>query len=144
MPYKIQMFKMEEEIIWKGSPSQWTNFGLFVSCIFILPIPFAIWQYLKTKNRVFTITSERVIETTGVFSKTTDEVELYRVKDLKLEQPFFLRLVQLSNIRMNTSDKTHALVLIPGIVKGHDIKEKLRKVIETRRDLKGVRETDFE
>lgn len=135
---------MEEELIWKGSPSQWTNFGLFVSCIFILPIPFAIWQYLKTKNRVFTITNERVIETSGVFSKTTDELELYRVKDLKLEQPFFLRLVKLSNIRMNTSDKTHAVVLIPAIVKGHDVKEQLRKVIEIRRDLKGVRETDFE
>ena len=85
---------MEEALIWKGSPSQWTNFGLFVSCILILPIPFAFWQYLKTKNRVFTITDERIIETTGVFSKSTDELELYRVKDLKWEQPFFLRLVE--------------------------------------------------
>jgi uncharacterized membrane protein YdbT with pleckstrin-like domain len=135
---------MEEEIIWKGSPSQWTNVGLFISCILIVPIPFALWAYLKTKNRVFTITSERVIKTTGVFSKTTDEMELYRVKDLKVLQPFSLRLVNLSNIVMNTSDRTHSVVVIPAIVNGMDVKEQLRKAVEARRDLKKVRETDFE
>jgi uncharacterized membrane protein YdbT with pleckstrin-like domain len=135
---------MEERIIWKGSPSQWMNFWDFVSCILILPIPFVFWKYLKTKNRIFTITNERVIERNGVFSKVTDEVELYRVKDLKLEQPFLLRLVKLSNIVMNTSDRTHSILLIPAISNGEEIREQLRKAIEERRDLKGVKETDFE
>ena len=135
---------MEERIIWKGSPSQWINFWVFVSCIFILPIPIAIWKYLYTKYRIFTITNERITETTGIFSKTTDELELYRVKDLRLEQPFLLRLVKLSNIILNTSDRTHSVVFIPAIAHGNEIREQLRKAIEERRDLKGVKETDFE
>lgn len=135
---------MEERIIWKGSPSQWINFWVFVSCIFILPIPIAIWKYLYTKFRIITITNERITETTGVFSKTTDELELYRVKDQRLEQPFLLRLVKLSNIILNTSDKTNSVVIIPAIANGNEIREQLRKAIEERRDLKGVKETDFE
>jgi uncharacterized membrane protein YdbT with pleckstrin-like domain len=109
-----------------------------------LPIPVAIWKYLYTKYRIFTITNERITETTGVFSKTTDELELYRVKDLRLEQPFLLRLVKLSNIILNTSDRTHSVVFIPAIAHGNEIREQLRKAIEERRDLKGVKETDFE
>jgi len=135
---------MEEKIIWKGTPSQWINFGAFISCIFIIPIPFVFWKWLKTKFWIFEITNERIIETTGVLSKTTNELELYRVKDIKLDQPIFLRFVKLSNIKMITSDRTNPIILIPAIPHGRELKEQLRKAIETRRDKKRVRETDFE
>ncbi|NQY09727.1 MAG: PH domain-containing protein [Flavobacteriales bacterium] len=135
---------MEEKVIWQGSPSQWMNFAAFVSCILIIPIPFVFWKWLKTKFWKFEITNERLTETTGVLSKSTDELELYRVKDIKLDQPFLLRLVGLSNIRMATSDRTHPVVLIPAISGGKELREQLRKAVEDRRDKKKVRETDFE
>jgi uncharacterized membrane protein YdbT with pleckstrin-like domain len=135
---------MEEKTIWKGNPSQWINFGAFVSCIFVITIPFVIWKWLKTKHWLFEITNEQIIETTGVFTKTINELELYLVKDLQLEQPFLLRFMKLSNIKMNTSDKSHPIFLIPAIPNGNEIKEQLRTAIEERRDLKGVKETDFE
>ncbi len=134
----------EETILWKGTPSQWINFMAFISCILIITIPFVFWIWLKTRNRKFEITNERIIETNGVFSRKTSELELYRVKDLQLEEPFFLRLVKLSNIQMLTSDRTNPVYSIPGIPNGVVLKEKLRKAIEHRRDVKRVRETDFE
>jgi len=139
---------MEEKEIWKGSPSQWTNFGTYVFCILfiwlVIPIFIALWRFLLVKTWKIEITDQRLIEEKGVLSKKTDELELYRVKDIRLEQPFFLRLVGLSNIILATSDRTHSIVKIPAIKDGKNLREKLRVAIDARRDKKKVRETDFE
>jgi uncharacterized membrane protein YdbT with pleckstrin-like domain len=139
---------MEEKEIWLGSPSQWTNFNIYVFCgLFcwlVFPIFIALWRFLTVKTWKIKITDQRLIEEKGVLSKKTDELELYRVKDIRFEQPFFLRLVGLSNIVLATSDRTHAIVIIPAIKDGKNLREKLRVAIDVRRDQKKVRETDFE
>lgn len=139
---------MEEKEIWKGSPSQWINFGTYVVCILfswlVIPIFIALWKFLVVKTWKIEITNQRLITEKGVLSKTTDELELYRVKDLRLHEPFLLRLVGLSNIILVTSDRTNPMVIIPSIADGKNIREKLRLAVEARRDKKGVRETDFE
>ena len=109
-----------------------------------IPIFIAIWRFLVVKTWKIEITDQRLIEEKGVLSKTTDELELFRVKDIRLDQPFFLRLVGLSNIILVTSDRTHSIVRIPAIADGKNLKEKLRVAIDERRDKKRVRETDFE
>jgi membrane protein YdbS with pleckstrin-like domain len=139
---------MQEKIIWEGSPSQWTNFDTYVLCFFfswlVIPIFIALWQYLVVKLWKIEVTDQRIIEIKGVLSKTTDELEHYRVKDIRLEEPFFLRLVGLSNIVLNTSDRTHPRVRIPAIQNGKALREELRIAVDIRRDKKRVRETDFE
>ena len=139
---------MEEKKIWKGSPSQWTNFGTYVFCILfsllVIPILIALWRFLVVKNWKIEITDQRLIEEKGVLSKTTDELELFRVKDIRLDQPFFLRLVGLSNVILETSDRSHSIVKIPAIKDGKNLREQLRTAVDLRRDKKRVRETDFE
>lgn len=138
---------MEENKIWEGNPSQWSNFGTLFICALtfwlVIPIFIAIWKILDVKFWKFEITDQRIIVEKGILSKTTNELELYRVKDLKLEQPFLLRLVGLSNLLLVTSDKTHSLKKIPAIPNGKDIREELRISVEKRRDEKRVREIDF-
>ncbi len=34
----------EERIEWSGHPSQWQNFWWYLSCLMVLPIPYAIWK----------------------------------------------------------------------------------------------------
>ena len=139
---------MEEKNIWKGNPSQWTNFGTYLMCLLlfwlIIPVFIALWEFLIVKTWKIEITDQRLIEEKGVLSKTTNELELFRVKDIRLEQPFFLRLVGLSNIILITSDRTHSIVRIPAIADGKNLREKLRVAVDARRDKKRVRETDFE
>ena len=92
----------------------------------------AIWKYLVIKTWDIRITDQRIIEEKGVLSKTTDELELYRVKDIRLEQPFLLRLVKLSNIVLVTSDRTHPIIIIPAIENGKQLREDLRAVFNTQ------------
>ena len=139
----------KEETIWEGNPSHWTSFPFyFISVLFIpllgIGLIMGIWRYLTIKYWKITITNQRIIEEKGVLSKTTNELELFRVKDLKLDQPFFLRIVGLSNIILLTSDRTNKRYLIEGVDNGKELREKLRVSVEKRRDEKKVREVDFE
>ena len=139
---------MSEKLIVKGSPSQITNFGYYILC---LPLAFVgigfimfLVRFLKTKYTKYEITEERITEITGVFSRNTDETELYRVKDIRLEEPFFLRMFGLSTILLVTSDKTSPIIKLSGVKNGTSLRKTLRDAVEVRRDIKGVRERDFE
>lgn len=139
---------LEELTIWKGRPSQWLNFGTFLLClifgILILPLFYGLWRYLVIRTWSFEITTERVKLKRGVFSVQMDELELYRVKDIRLLQPLLLRIVGLSTIVLITSDKSTPTLIIPAIANGNYLREKFRMAVDQRRDIKGVKERDFE
>jgi uncharacterized membrane protein YdbT with pleckstrin-like domain len=139
---------MAEEIVWRGTSSQWKNFGLYLLCgLFgwlIVPIFIALAHYLKTKCKIYELTSERLKTTEGVFSKVTETLELYRVKDLEMRQPFLYRLVGVENIQINTSDLTTPFVLVEAIPSSVGFGDKLRNQVEIIRQQKRVRELDIE
>jgi uncharacterized membrane protein YdbT with pleckstrin-like domain len=137
----------EELLIWEGHPSQWTNFSTFLFCgllcWLVVPIFVALWRWLETRSYVYRITSERVIITQGVLSKRTDQLELYRVKDTTLLEPFWLRLVSLGNVLLTTSDRITPELQITAVPEAAELREQLRRHIERLRTLKGIREMDL-
>jgi uncharacterized membrane protein YdbT with pleckstrin-like domain len=139
---------MAEETIWHGTSSQLKNLGLFILaglfCWLIVPIFIALTRYLQTKNNVFELTTERVKMTEGIFSKVTETLELYRVKDIEVRQPFIYRMLGLENIAVNTSDLSSPVIVLEGIPTKVGLADKLRNQVETIRAQKKVRELDIE
>lgn len=133
---------MQEQTVWEGTSSQWTNFGWFVACLLVLPIPWAIVRWLQTRCRRYTLTTERLRLTSGVLSRRTDDLELYRVKDHALEQPMVLRMLGLGNVVLFTSDASTPQVVLPAIHNPVAVRDLIRKHVEERRAAKGVREMD--
>jgi uncharacterized membrane protein YdbT with pleckstrin-like domain len=103
-----------------------------------------LWKWLVVKNTKYELTTERLRMRHGVLNKKTDELELYRVRDYKLDQPFFLRIFSLGNIILQTSDKSHPHIVLEAIPNGEDLREQLRTYVEACRTRKGVRELDIE
>ena len=134
----------DERIEWTGHPSQWQNLGWFVLCVLVLPIPFALWKWLETRSTVYTLTDQRLKFTRGVFSKTTEDLELYRVRDTKFQQGLFERLVGLGNIELYSTDETSPTIKLPYIAEAETVREKIRALVEARRDAKRVRYLDAE
>ena len=138
----------EEKDIWSGSPSQVVNLasfiilGLFFWLVF--PLLIILWKWLVTKTTKYELTTERLRTRCGVLNKKTDELELYRIRDYKLEQPFFLRLFSLGNIVLETSDRSHPQVVIKAIPNGEQLREQIRTHVEACRTSKRVREVDFQ
>ena len=137
-----------EEIVWRGTSSQWKNFGVYLLCGFlcwlIVPVFFALVYYLQTRCKVFELTTQRLKITSGVFTKVTETLELYRVKDIETRQPFFSRLVGIENVQMNTSDASSPFVLIEAVPSSVGFADKLRNQVEIIRQQKRVREIDIE
>jgi len=153
----------EENMYWKDSSSQWLNLwpfagsialavaiivgGLFFPLAFaalVFPIGYAVWKYLVVRCRVFELTNERLRITSGVINQKIDEIELYRVKDTAMIRPWWMRITGLASISMETSDRTLPNLVIPAIHNGVEVREALRKKVETQRDKKRVREMDFD
>ena len=140
--------RMAEETIWRGTASQLKNLGCFILCFLfcwlIVPIFIGLRRYLETKNQVFELTNERLKMTEGIFSKVTETLELYRVKDIEVLQPFIYRIVGLENIKVNTSDLSSPVILIDGVPQKIGLADKLRNQVEIIRAQKNVRELDIE
>ena len=159
-----------ESDVWQGTPSQVLNLGAFsialislgltyplslvvdiaspagiaLAVVLVLPLFRALWKWLVVKNIRYELTSQRLKTHTGVFNKTMDEIELYRVRDYRHDRPFFLRLFALGNIVLTTSDKTDQTILMRAIRNGEDVRESIRNSVEELRERKQVREIDFE
>jgi uncharacterized membrane protein YdbT with pleckstrin-like domain len=135
---------MAEKPLWTGTASQLKNLGAFLLCVFILPIPWALWKWLTVKCRVFELTSERLLITSGILSKTTESLELYRIRDLQVTQPFFQRLFGLQTLHLITSDATTPEVVLDHLPAEAGLAALFREHIESCRMAKRVREIDIE
>src|SRR5215469_4250634 len=137
-----------EEIVWRGTSSQWKNFGAYFLCSLFcwlaVPIFFALARYLQTRCKIFELTTQRFKTTSGVFTKTTETLELYRVKDIETRQPFLSRLVGIENVQMTTSDASSPIVLVDAVPSSVGFADKLRNQVEIIRQQKRVREIDVE
>jgi uncharacterized membrane protein YdbT with pleckstrin-like domain len=152
---------MEKEIIYEGSPSPKIDLGTYIycgaACLFLviidisigevlfsfgLPIPIiiAVIQYMKTKHERTTITNKDIISEHGVLSKTTDELLLKRVTDVRMSEPFWHRILGLSTITVSTTDVTDGKLKLRGIPNGKQLWHQLRDAVAEER--KNVQEQE--
>jgi uncharacterized membrane protein YdbT with pleckstrin-like domain len=104
---------------------------------------YMFYHWLLVKSHKYKITTQRIFNTTGIFSKKTDALELYRVKDLDVIEPFTLRIFKLGNIEIDSADESSSKFYLRAIPKPKELMDKIRTHVELRRDLKRIRGVDF-
>lgn len=136
-----------ELLVWLSTKT-YISYGIYkvilsLSIVFtVTPLLFIFWRWLSTRMTVTEITSQRIINRSGVLNRNVDEVELYRVKDYRIEKPLKLGMFGLSNIVMVTSDRLNPTITISAVRGGEKLRDAIRSVVESRRAEKGVREID--
>lgn len=158
----------EEQIIFRGSPSVLTRFGpLFLATLVMaasiagalllnvqyiwllwvlagLALLYILGVIVVVRSHQYEVTNERVRFRKGILTKRTDELELYRVNDTTLIEPFTLRMFGLGTIEFRTADTTTPILHIEAIHGARKLREELRKHVEECRDRKRVRISEFE
>ncbi len=117
-------------------------YGIVSLCVFFLPIIYAYWHWQKVKHHTFRLTSERLIEQYGVFTRIRQNLELYRVKDLATSESFFEHLSGCGTIVIESSDRSTPILVVRAVKNPHQVKDIIRIAVEQQRILKGVRELD--
>lgn len=137
--------------IMSDKPSQWLNFGylLLTLICFIFPplglisLTYLIWRVLVIHFWRWDITSDSVVEVKGVLNVSLDEIQLFRVKDVHLYEPFLYRLVGLSKLYLITSDRTRPVLVLDGIRNGRAKRIMFKNMTIDHRKREGVKEVDF-
>jgi uncharacterized membrane protein YdbT with pleckstrin-like domain len=137
----------DEQIIWQGSPSQWTNFTIYFVCLLlcwlIVPIFYAIWKWIELRCFKYEVTNRRIRLHRGVLSRRIDSIELYRIKDATFIQSLLMRLVGIGDVVLITSDTDTPRLVIHGVPNAEHLREQIIQATDQIRDVKGVREIDF-
>jgi len=147
----------EEKTICEVSPSQVLNLKAFslsviaiaiivtaailtetdwVYALLVIPVGYAIWKYLEISCIKLKITDQRLILREGILNKTTNETELYRVRDSSIDEPFFYRLFGCGNINIYTTDDADATLFLKAYNKPHWVKDQVRNYSEICRQKK--------
>jgi uncharacterized membrane protein YdbT with pleckstrin-like domain len=104
--------------------------------LLILPIGYALWKWLEIKHTKVKITDQRIIISTGVLNKTTNETELYRVRDSTIIEPVFYRMFGCGNIKIFTTDDADTVLELTAYKKPHWVKDQVRNYAEICRQKK--------
>lgn len=157
----------QENTVWSGTPSQWRNLGLYLLCVAVaialfasaawmtgiartialglvlLPLGMAGWRWLATACAQYTLTDQRLILRRGVLNRSSDYVELYRVKDTDFRQSLLQRLFGIGTITLDTTQDSAPFIAMDGMPAPEALWDRIRGLVEARRDAKGVREIDM-
>ena len=135
------------------SPNQLLNIGYLIMLLTLLYLdirPLAVVALIiliiKALNlycTTWTIQQDNLIEKTGILNVSTEEVLLYRVKDIRLYEPLLYRLVGLSKLTIITSDYTNPSVVLYGIKNGEELIGIIRQLVANSRKIEGVKEIDI-
>ena len=100
------------------------------------------YHVLRVRSTRYEITPEELKHYSGILSRKYDYIELYRVKDFRIDRPFIYRLFGLGTLVIYTSDKTTPVFRMEAIRKAEDTYTVLRGFVERNRREKHVFEVD--
>jgi membrane protein YdbS with pleckstrin-like domain len=156
-----------EDLVWKGSPSQWLNFwwfvltgalvlgglvlallGLFAGGAIIGPLialgaaGLGAYRFLLVRTERFTLTTQRLKVEKGIIARAVEETELYRVVDTAANQSVLQRLLGVGTLTVVTSDERNPNIVMPWVPDPRGLREKIRTLGEARRRWRKVAEIE--
>ena len=121
------------------------NWGAWPLALTGLAVLIVLWKWLQNMSVKYEITPERLIVRRGIFLKSIDEIELYRVKDVRMEFSLLNQWAGIGNICVSSSDETTRVgdLVMRQIDNAQPRREELRRLVDAARQKRGVREIDM-
>jgi uncharacterized membrane protein YdbT with pleckstrin-like domain len=110
-----------------------------------LSVLIVLWKWLQNMAAKYEITPERLIVRRGIIFKSIDEIELYRVKDVRMDFSLLNQWAGIGNICVTSSDETTRIgdLVMRNIEMAQPRREELRRLVDAARQKRGVREIDM-
>ena len=133
-----------EELLFEGHPAAIRGLGGLLLAILTLGLSVLV-NYIRSRGTLYRITSQRLVIERGVFSKRTEQVDLYRIVDYVVDRPIGQRIMGTGNIVLEAMDKTTPEIRIEGIKTDvMRLYEMLRYCTEQEKKKRNVRVLDIE
>lgn len=101
-------------------------------------------QWIRFLDVTYELTEDRLILRKGIFVKSIDEIELYRVKDVRMDFTLINQWAGIGTIGIDSSDETtrDGALVIPHIERAAERREEMRRLVDVARQKRRVRELD--
>ena len=104
-----------------------------------------IVKWFQNLAATYEVTEERLVIRRGIIMKSVDEIELYRIKDVRIDFSLINQIAGIGRITIASSDETtrEGDLVIRDIQKAQERREQLRRLVDTARQKRRVREVDM-
>ena len=125
----------------RGTLAGWATLAL---CLVGVGLIIVLIKWVENLGTTYEISQDRLILRKGIFIKSIDEVELYRVKDVRLDFTLIAQWANIGTITVTSSDETtrDAPLVIRDVDNPNERREALRRLVEAARQKRRVRELD--
>ena len=141
MPEILDRFRSSTWGWLRGTLAGWLTLLL---CLVGVGLIIALIQWIRFLDVTYELTEDRLILRKGIFVKSIDEIELYRVKDVRMDFTLINQWAGIGTIAIDSSDETtrDGALVIPHIERAAERREELRRLVDTARQKRRVRELD--
>ena len=130
----------------RSSTARWlfgsfAGWGTLLLCLVGVGLLIFGLRWLQNLGSLYEITDQRLIVRRGILVKTVDEIELYRVKDVRLEYSLLNQMTDIGTIALTSSDPSTrgGAFVLRDVPMARDRREGLRGLVERARVRRGVR-----
>lgn len=130
--------------LWELLDSTAPGWAAYGRILVFIAAAVVIVQYVRNLMVTYEVTEDRLILRKGIFVKSIDEIELYRVKDIRLDFTLVNQWAGIGTIGIDSSDETtrEGALVMPYIERAVERREELRRLVDTARQKRRVRELD--
>jgi hypothetical protein len=110
----------------------------FLICVLTLGLAWAFLAASRLGIR-YRVTTQRIEVREGVVTHVSRFIDLFRIEDFEVEEPFFLRLRGAGNLILHSMDKDQPVAVLHAIPGVRAVYEKVRILTREERARRGVR-----
>ena len=99
-----------------------------------------VYRLIYLKQTIYYITPEQLIYEHGVFHRSRDFIELYRVIDFREESSFLQQLFGIKTIKVYSGDRTTPCLKMAGMMKKDILIPTIRERVVINRRMNGIYE----
>ena len=127
-----------EKTLFAGRPAALYSIGRWALAIVTLGIA-GLCYWIASLSTRFEITTQRIRIERGVFSRSRQDTELYRIDDIGLEQPVGMRMLGHAILVLRSTDRSTPEVRLYGVPGLAAMADTLRECGLRERERRGVR-----
>lgn len=104
-----------------------------------------LWRWIGVMSSLYEITPDRLVLRRGIVMKSIDEIELYRIKDIRMDFSLLNQWAGIGTICLASSDETTRTgeLIMRNVPNAQARREELRNLVDDARRRRGVRELDM-
>ena len=121
------------------------DLGMYWLVLSLAALGLVAWRWLENLASRYELTEERLIIRKGLIAKSLDEIELYRIKDVRINYSLINQIAGIGTISISSSDETTRAgdLVIRDVERAQARREEIRRLVDIARQKRRVREVDM-